>query len=86
MKDHDCRPDIVMETSSKEILKAFSANGFGVALMPDMTAEEEVKRGSIVRLNWTGDELPIYSQVFVHKDKRITKAIEGLVELIKNLR
>ena len=83
MKTHDRKPDIVMETSSKEILKAFSANGFGVAFMPDMTAEEEVKRGSIVRLNWTGDELPIYSQVFVHKDKRITKAIEGLVELIK---
>ena len=83
MKRHDARPDIVLETSSKEILKVFSANGLGVALMPDMIAEAEVKRESLTRLNWAGDDLTIYSQVFVHKDKRITKAIEGLFRLIQ---
>jgi DNA-binding transcriptional LysR family regulator len=82
MKRHDCKPDIVMETSSKEILKVFSANGFGVALMPDMTAVEDVKRGSIVKLNWVGDDLPIYSQLFVHKDKRVTKVIGSMIDSI----
>lgn len=82
MKRHDLCPDIVLETSSKEVLKAFAANGLGVALMPEMTAEAEQKRGSLVRLNWVGDDLPIYSQVFVHKDKRITRSIEGLYQLI----
>ena len=81
MKEHGFKPDIVMETSSKEILKAFAANGFGVALMPDMAATEDVKRGNIVKLSWAGDDLPIYSQVFVHKDKRITKAIENMLKL-----
>jgi hypothetical protein len=52
--------------------------------MPEMTAEAEVKRGSLVRLNWAGENLPIFSQFFVHKDKRITKTIEGLVQLIKS--
>ena len=83
MKRHNCRPEIILETSSKEILKEFCANGLGIALMPDMTAVAEVERGSLIRLNWAGDDLPIYSQVFVHKDKRITKAIEGLSELIR---
>ena len=84
MKRHDFRPDIVLETSSKEILKVFAANGLGVAMMPDMTAGAEVTKGRLVRLNWAGDDLPIYSQVFVHKDKRITKAIEGLFRLIQS--
>ena len=84
MKRHALCPDIVLETSSKEVLKAFAANGLGVALMPEMTAEAEVKRGSLVRLNWAGENLPIFSQVFVHKDKRITKTMEGLVQLIKS--
>ena len=82
MKRHGISPDIVMETSSKEILKAFAANGLGVALMPDMTAETEIEKGSLVRLNWAGDDFPVYSQVFVHKDKHITKPIEGLLDLI----
>ena len=83
MKQHDSRPDIVLETSSKEILKAFAANGLGVALMPEMVAETEQKRGSLVELKWVGDDFPIYSQVFVHKDKRITKSVEELTLLIK---
>lgn len=83
MKRHDASPDIVLETSSKEILKTFAANGLGVALMPDMTAEAEVKRGSLKRLNWKGDDFPIYSQVFVHRDKNITRSIEGLIDFIK---
>ena len=84
MKQHDLSPDIVLETSSKEVLKAFAANGLGVALMPEMTAKAEVERESLLRLNWAGDDLPIYSQVFVHKDKRITRSVEELVMLIKS--
>ena len=84
MKQYDLSPDIVLETSSKEVLKAFAANGHGVALMPEMTAEAELNRGSLVRLNWGGDDLPVYSQVFVHKDKLITKPMEGLFLLIKS--
>ena len=85
MKQHELSPDIVLETSSKEILKAFAANGHGVALMPEMTVGPELKSGRLVRLNWDGDDLPIYSQVFVHKDKRITKSMEGLYQLIKSV-
>ena len=81
---HDSNPDIMMETSSKEILKAFAAKGLGVALMPEMIAETELKKGSLVKLDWNGDDLPIYSQVFVHKDKRITKPIEGLYQMIRS--
>ena len=82
MKRHDARPDIVLETSSKEILKVFAANGLGVALMPDMTAEQELRKGSLVKLNWAGEDMPIYSQVFVHKDKKVSKVIESMVELL----
>ena len=85
MKRHDLSPNIALETSSKEVLKAFAANGLGVALMPEMVAEAELKNGSLKGLKWVGDDLPIYSQVFVHKDKRITKSMEILYQLIKSV-
>ncbi|MCR5591618.1 MAG: LysR family transcriptional regulator [Lachnospiraceae bacterium] len=77
-------PKIVLETSSKEILKQFAINGFGVAFIPDMTAETEVKTGKLTRLTWKGAGFPAYSQVLIHKDKHLNKAISGLVEIIQN--
>ncbi len=76
-------PKIVLETSSKEILKQFAEEGLGVAFIPDMTAEAEVKEGKLKRLNWKGADFPVYSQILIHKDKHQNKAITGLVDIIK---
>ena len=75
-------PTIELETSSKEVLKQFAINELGVAFMPDMVAVEEVKAHKLKRLNWAGNAFPIYSQVFVHKDKHISRAIDELIKLI----
>ncbi|MCR4961490.1 MAG: LysR family transcriptional regulator [Lachnospiraceae bacterium] len=75
-------PKIALETSSKEILKQFAAGGYGVAFIPEMTAETEIKGGRLKRLNWKGNDFPIYSQVLIHKDKHKNKAINALVAII----
>ena len=75
-------PKIELETSSKEILKAFAINGLGVAFMPAMTATQEVKEKKLKRIDWAGAEFPIYSQIFLHKDKRQNRALEELIGLI----
>ena len=77
-------PEIVLETSSKEILKQFAAGGFGVAFIPDMTAQAEIKSGKLKRLSWKGADFPVYSQLLIHKDKHRNKAINGLAEIIAN--
>ena len=82
LEDKHIKSNVILETSSKEILKQFAANGLGVAFMPDMTAEKELETNSLVRLPWKGTDFLIYSQVFVHKDKYVNKAIEGVLELI----
>ena len=83
---HRILPDIALETSSKEILKQFAASGLGVAFMPDMVAKEDEKSGKLRRLDWAGGEFPIFSQVFVHKDKHRSPAMEELVKLIEKQR
>ena len=75
-------PKIVLETSSKEILKQFAMGGFGVAFIPDMSAENEERDGKLKRLKWKGTDFPVYSQVVIHKDKHQNKAISGLVDII----
>ncbi len=77
-------PRIALETSSKEILKQFAGNRLGVAFMPDVAAEDEVKRKQLVRLRWKGTEFPIFSQVFIHKDKHENGAISEFVRIVRS--
>lgn len=76
-------PKPFLETSSKEVLKQFASNGLGVAFIPDMTADKEMKNGMLKKLDWKGKNFQIYSQIFIHKDKHIGKAISSLVDIIK---
>ena len=49
-----------------------------------MTAEAETKNGKLKRLVWKGTDFPVYSQVLIHKDKHQNKAIDHLVDHIRN--
>ncbi len=80
--DHQVTPKIELETSSKEILKQFAINGLGIAFMPSMVAKEEVRSGVLKKIDWAGDDFPIYSQMFIHKDKHLNKAMSELIKLI----
>ena len=75
-------PHIALETSSKEILKQFAVNLLGVAFMPDMTAEDEVRKGLLKRLDWAGKDFPVRTRIYVHKDKHVSRAIRELADLI----
>lgn len=78
-------PNIVLETSSKEILKQFAKGGFGVAFIPEMAAEKEIKDGKLKSLIWKGTDFAIYSQVLIHKDKHQNKTIGRFVDYIRQL-
>lgn len=75
-------PKIEIETSRKDILKQFAINQLGVVFIPDMVVKEEIENGSLKRLDWDGNDFAIFSQIFIHKDKHLNSAIEGLVEII----
>ncbi len=82
LKKCDVTPLIALETGSKEILKQFAKNGYGVAFIPDMTAKAELDDKSLKKIEWTGNDFPVYSQVIIHKDKHLNKALSSLVDLI----
>jgi len=75
-------PKIALETSSKEILKQFAINQLGVAFMPDMVTRDEVEKGLLKKLDWTGNSLQICSRVYVHKDKHMSPVLRDLATII----
>ena len=82
LEKENIRPNIILETSSKSILKQFAVNRFGIAFIPDMIAEEEVRRKMLKKLPWAGAEFPVFAQVFVHKDKHVNAAMQSMLEIL----
>ena len=82
LEKRNITPRIALETTNKTILKQFAQNGLGIAFIPDMVAEDEVENGALVRLAWKGDPFPIYSQIFVHKDKHVNPAMNAFIDLV----
>ena len=82
LEANNITPNIALETGSKEILKQLAMNELGVAFMPDMVTEEEIKTGALAKMKWKGAAFPIYSQIFIHKDKHMNKAMQGLIDMI----
>lgn len=76
-------PRIVLGTSQKEILKQFAIDNLGIAFIPDITAEKEMTARVLRKLDWHGKAFPIYSQVFIHKDKTPNITINEFVKMIK---
>lgn len=78
-------PQIALETSSKEILRQFAANGLGVAFMPEMTVRNELEKHRLEKLDWSGRAFPVFSRVLVHRDKHVNRAIRELVDIIAEI-
>ncbi len=76
-------PRIVLGTSHKEILKQFAIDNLGIAFIPDITAEKELTAGVLRKLDWHGKSFPIYSQIFIHKDKTPNTTINEFIKMIK---
>ena len=75
------RPKISLETTNKTILRQFAGDGLGVAFIPDMVVQAGSEEGSLIRLPWKGAAFPVFSQIFVHKDKHINPAMQAFLDL-----
>lgn len=73
-----------IEFSSIEAIKQCVIAGLGIAVLPEMTVEKELKQGMIVALSWGGENFPIATQLAWHKDKWISPALKAFIEIVRN--
>lgn len=71
----------ILEFSSLEAIKQCVKNGLGVSLLPEMTIQEEVKRGEIVKLNWKSS-IKVKGQMLFHCNKWLSAPLTALQELV----
>lgn len=70
--------DLLMETSSVDMIKQYVSFGLGVSMVPDITVRNEQNKLTIVPM----DNVPLYTQIVYHKDKHVFPAMKHFVDLV----
>lgn len=74
---------IFMEIGNTEIIKKFVQSGLCFSVLPKFAIQNELKCDTIRILPIEQVSLSMYSQVFYHKNKFLTKSILQFLELLK---
>lgn len=73
-------PAKTLEFDSVEAIKQCVIAGMGVAVLPAVAVEAELRRGELASLPWSGPKLAVFTQVLRHKDKWLSPALEAFLD------
>lgn len=72
------------EFGSIEAIKQCVIAGLGIAALPTMVVEQDIKNGNMVELKWDNNIPPIFTHIAWHKDKWMSPPLEDFIELTKS--
>ena len=80
-KDLEINP--ILEIGNTETIINLLKRGMGVSFLPKFTVQRELEKNALsqVRTNLPG--VKMYSQLFYHKNKWVTKQMRNFIELVK---
>lgn len=76
------KANTIMEFGSLEAIRHCVKSGLGVSLLPKIVVEEDIKRGELIRLNWTDAPIDIEARMLFHREKWMSPALLALEEII----
>ncbi|MFC4323076.1 LysR family transcriptional regulator [Litchfieldia salsa] len=72
------------EFVSIEAIKQCVKTGLGIAILPAMVVEKEIKEGIMQELAWINLDSTIHTQIAWHKDKWLTPPLRAFIELTRS--
>lgn len=76
-------PVVGVELGSVAALKRLVARGMGFTVLPEMAVRREIEEGVFKEIAWTGGELEAGVLMVRHKDKWLTPALAGFMDLAR---
>jgi len=77
------RPGNITEFTSVEAMKQCVCARMGLALLPAVVAERELRQNEFQALRWVGPSLDITAHALWHKDKWVSPPMAAFIELVK---
>jgi DNA-binding transcriptional LysR family regulator len=70
-----------LEFLSVEAMKQCALASMGIAVLPEIVVQRELRQGSLVALDWPAKPLVVYTQVYRHRDKWMSPAMAAFWNL-----
>ncbi|BDG32149.1 LysR family transcriptional regulator [Parageobacillus thermoglucosidasius] len=81
-RSHAIRLEYSIELESIEAIKRCVSYGLGIAFLPLMTVDEEIKKEELAYIPLSYPEIKVYLQLVYHKKKWISQSMQQLINLL----
>ena len=78
LESAEIKPNIVLETSSLQVIKEMTLSGLGICVLPEMAVKKELSEGKLVPLDYS-TKYAISSQLICHKNKWISPELNAFI-------
>jgi len=85
LHNYQITPNTIMQLTSIGAIKECTACGLGFAVLPRIAVTDELERGKLIELNWSGPRFDVKTQLIYHQDKWISPAIRAFLTLARRL-
>lgn len=82
-REANISPSNKFEFVSIEAIKQCVIAELGIAMLPAMVVDRDIKNGRLKELNWNHSIPPFYTQIAWHKDKLMTIPLQSFLELTR---
>jgi DNA-binding transcriptional LysR family regulator len=81
----DVLPEKIIEINSLEAVKQLLMLGNGIAFLPEMVIADELNKGLLKTLNWSGRDFNAKLIMIWSKEKHISKALNAFMMTIRKM-
>jgi DNA-binding transcriptional LysR family regulator len=85
-KENHVKPGALMELSSIGAIRQCTICGLGAAILPKIAVQDDLERGKLVELDWTGPKIEVKTQLIYHHEKWLTPAMRAFLELCGSMK
>lgn len=83
LSEYDLKIVPILETGNTETIIHLLQNGMGFSFLPEFTVRKELKNKQFSEIYTDLPVVTMYSQLFYHKSKWVTREMQQFIELVK---
>ncbi len=85
LTEENIKPAAILNFNSIEAIKHCLMAGIGITIIPEIAVREELAKGELAVLSWTGKSLDVYVFMICHKEKWLSPTLSAFMETAREI-
>ncbi len=85
LTEENIKPAAILNFNSIEAIKHCLMAGIGITIIPEIAVREELAKGELAVLSWTGKSLDVYVFMICYKEKWLSPTLSAFMETAREI-